>query len=1297
MRNRPPLDNDVSPAQLARRVDRLCDRFEAACKKGRRPRLERYLAQVPATARPELLRELLVLELEYRQEKGEKPALDEYHRRFPEHPELIDSVFGERGKAVAPSSYLLRKWAANRLVSQLRMMTDPNEDQSSDPPGALSLLARIVSRTASGEKGSGIFSEFRARSREHSEKTPDPFSPLDPPTKLFQPGNEAPASPTAKPDRESHVVRVLGDYELLNQLGKGGMGVVYRARQRSVNRIVALKVIRSDQLESLTAGERQEWFQRFRWEGQLAACLEHDNLVTIYEVGEESGEPFYSMRYVEGQSLADLLRQGPLANDRAALFLEQVARALHALHDLRGVVHRDLKPRNILVDGGGRPFLTDFGLAKWSQSTRGLTEYGACVGTPEYMAPEQTLNAAGVNAASDIYSLGATLYEMVAGRPPFKADNALETLRQVREEEPLSPRRLNPAVHRDLALICLKCLEKEPHKRYASALQVAEELRRYRTGEPLRHTRPVPYLERAWRWCKRKPSQAANAGLAALVLMAVTAISISIPFVHQLQDQQKQTLAARRESDRLYTRLALEGGQTLCEQGKIALGLFRWANGLTRAPEENLDLQGPLRAKLATYYRRINTLKGCTEHAAAVRAAVFGPGGLIAAITDSNRPLYIWEAGAVKDICLDSQPQARFANIALSDDGRMLAIAYEDGTAQMWDVASKQRMGVPLRHARGANCSVAFASDGRSVVTGSEDGTIQLWKVATGQPLGPPFQHSAAVDSVAVAPDGKIVAAGGKDGTVRLWRIETKEALCASLKHGDKVSALAFSPNSRVLMTGSDDRTAALWDVRTGNRLVGPLKHEDKVQTVAYSPDGRRVLTGSVDKTAQLWDAVSGQPIGIPMRHRANLYTAIFSPDGRTIVTAGGDQTIRLWDAVPRESRDRVLRHPAPVCAVAFTYDSKLVVTGTVDNIGRLWDASTGEPKGNPLELQGRIIAVASSSEGHTVLTVNGRTAQLWSLRTGKPPVNRPLTHENAIMAGALSPDGKTVLTASRDGVARLWKADTGEPFPLPPLRHDDAILAAAFSPDGETIATASMDGTARLWNAATGELQGGPLRHDPMPLGSEGLARKGWVWVAAFSPDGRKVLTASDDHTARLWDARSGEWLGLKFLHDKRITTAVFSPDGKKVLTGSHDHSARLWDAETGNLIAILQHQGNVLKVAFSPDSRFIATASADFTARIWDASTGEAISSLQHEYWVTALAFSPDGNSLITGSIDKTARLWRLPPPLPATAEQILLRNEVMTGQEFKADGTLQVLDANAWQQRRARLDELDGVALH
>ena len=410
-----PTGNDsLSPSQIAR-VEKVCDRFEAAWKAGLRPRIEDYLGEAADPERAALWHELMVLELAYRRLQGERPTPEEYWRRFPSLVHLVGKVLCE----------------AKPSVPQ-----DPQSPTPSDHPG---------------------------------RESPDPEGTRTQLTEIRTQLLEKSPGKAGWPE--------IADYDILAELGRGGMGVIYQARQRQLNRLVALKMIRA----GLQAEPKD--LDRFRLEAEAVARLHHANIVQIHDIGEVAGLPFVTLELLEGGSLADRLAGTPQQGRYAAELMITLARAIHAAHQA-GIVHRDLKPSNVLFDRDGTPKIVDFGLAKRLEVEDGHTVSGQVMGTPSYMAPEQALGLTRqIGPPADIYALGAILYEMLTGRPPFKGPTVTETLRQVIYEEVVPPSRLQSRVSRDLETICLKCLAKEPSKRYVSADALADDLRRYLAGQ----------------------------------------------------------------------------------------------------------------------------------------------------------------------------------------------------------------------------------------------------------------------------------------------------------------------------------------------------------------------------------------------------------------------------------------------------------------------------------------------------------------------------------------------------------------------------------------------------------------------------------------------------------------------------------------------------------------------------------------------------------------------------------------------------------------------------------------------
>jgi WD40 repeat protein len=782
------------------------------------------------------------------------------------------------------------------------------------------------------------------------------------------------------------------------------MGVVYKARQVRLGRVVALKMI-------LAGGHAEEQdLARFRAEAEAVARLRHPHVVQIYEVGEHDGLPFFSLEFCPGGSLARRLNGTPLPPPEAARLVETLARAMQAAHE-KGVVHRDLKPANVLLAEDGQPKVTDFGLAKRLDAA-GQTVSGTVLGTPSYMAPEQAQGQAkGLGPAADVYALGAILYELLTGRPPFKAPTALETLRQVVAEEPVPPTRLQKTP-RDLETICLKCLQKEPGKRYASAAALADDLQRYLAGQAVR-ARPVWIGERLWRWCRRNPVLAASVGLTVAALLAVVAVSASLGVSQSrvaadLRRQTEQTQAAleeakghRRQAERLSAAAAVGQGLSLCEQGDVGPGMLWLARALDTAPEDDPGLRRYIRTSLAAWRQQLCPVQFIHSLSTPVTAIAPSPDGQ-----------------AVLEGTLSGTPY-----LAEVDSGKRLVI----GVHQYWVSV------------------VAFSPDGRQVVTGSWDQTARVWKRAVG--IGPGaavMEHHGRVYAVAFSPDGKALLTGSDDKIAQLWDARTGKPLGEALRHSDAVRAVAFRPGDGAVLTASEDMTIRLWDAGPGRiigEVTGPLRPRQRLLAAAFSPDASLVVTGSPDGTAQVWVAATGQPVGPALRHREAVRAVAFGPDAQTVLTGSSDGTARLWDAATGEPLSPPLRHLHGVGAVAVSHDGKTLLTAADKRVWG-WEAPRRAPKGATLRHPGGIRCMAFSQDGKAVLTGGtDKAARLWEAVTGKP-VGQPLLHQDTVAAVALSRDGAAALTGSIDKTARLWDALTGKPGAA--LRHRFAVHAVA-------------------------------------------------------------------------------------------------------------------------------------------------------------------------------------------------------------------------------------------------------------
>jgi WD40 repeat protein/tRNA A-37 threonylcarbamoyl transferase component Bud32 len=1014
---------------------------------------------------------------------------------------------------------------------------------------------------------------------------------------------------------------VIAGYEILDELGQGGMGVVYKARQVALGRFVAIKMM-------LARHAGVEALGRFRREAETVARLQHPNLVQIFDVGECAGRSYYSMEFVDGGTLDKKIAGHPQTPRQAAETVETLARAMHAVH-LQGIVHRDLKPSNVLATSSGILKISDFGLVKRLNDSSALTATENILGTPSYMAPEQAERIKGqIGPATDVYALGGILYKMLTGRPPFEAATPLDTILQVTSDDPVPPRRLQPNVPIDLETICLKCLEKKPNKRYASAEALAEDLRRFLAGEPIL-ARPVGAFERAKKWAARRPAAAA------LLVLSLLVVTLGFPGTTILwltarqaqinaEQREQEALRLRAEAEQREMRLALDRGITFCEEAEIPRGMDMLVRSLRIAERTgSQELAEALRVNLADWGRQLSI-----------------PGVSL---------------GPLKEV----------RAIRFSPDGKRLVVAGKP-VMREWDVATGKPVGNPLedvsspsitRHA----LSVAYSPDGRFALTGETDGYARLWNLATGQVVGKPLLHDGGnfsateagnIGAVAFSVDGQVLLSGGSDNSVRLWDRDTGQLIGQLLGHKDAVVGIVVSRDGKTIATASLDKTAALWDFAT-RKLLKTLPHDAKVAAVDFSPDGKTLLTGCRDGRAQLWDIGSGLKRGIPLCHVNEITCVAFDPDGQTFLTGSLDETARLWGAHTLAQVGPPFRLGEAVSCVAFSPDGKMLGIGCRKGIVRLWRAPEEKAIGRPMTHTTAVQTVAFSRDGKTILSSAREAAALWDAGTGD--LISSWSNDGPVLCAQFTSDDQDVVTGSEHQGALLWDTPsvkrpkpTMRPPPMQSGKNSRADLIAT-TPDGKLLVVEGERLVVHLWDLKS---------HQAL---QPALKPSGPIECIALSPDGKLLATGCHDRTVHLWDLALAKELSPALIHPDVVRAVAFNPDGGMLATGCWDGGIRLWDVKNGKLLQDKsRHPGAVLALAFSPDGRRLVTGGSDYSARVWDVPTGTQLGPpLWHQDAVQAVTFSPDGKIIVTGGRDYVIQRWRVPPPpLTESVEEIAER---------------------------------------
>lgn len=1081
-------------------------------------------------------------------------------------------------------------------------------------------------------------------------------------------------------------------YRIIEELGRGGMGLVYKVYDPQTDRIVALKVLLSGSFS------HEKHVQRFIREIKTTANLRHPNIVTLYETGFFDNHHYFTMEYIEGVSLRSFLKNEDFPQSSILKIIIKVARAIDFAHS-QGVIHRDLKPENIMLCPNNEPKVMDFGLAKSLESQDNLSMTNEILGTPAYMSPEQS-ESSHVTAATDVYSLGIILYEALCGRVPFRGKTLASILQQIFNDDPIAPRALNAEISKELEAICFKAIDKKVPRRYHCAQLLATDLENYLAHRPI-IARPPGHITLVRKFCRRHPLLVTSL-LSTIFVLSFWGYYALMQWQQSEMERQEAILQnanilmskAREASiSESWRRCGVLAGKALSivqnldsdkatriqEQAysHIRTALFRYgllwesrdfaiaANKLAFNGDETILATALESGDIDLWGTNGHKLLSISGHFGGVTSIVFAKDILISAAHDNTIRLWNSRSGELIRVLRGHEHSIR--DIELSPNNKWLVSCSQDGSICFWEMSTGKLLKKIKAH-KSAVTDIDFFGD-KTLASCGEDHCIYFWDVNTFRRQEQFLHHkdtvidiaffghtlistsrdkkikfydvknhkhlktisnSYIVNDMSVSEDNKIVALGGSDGNVYILDLISYNVRQTFSHHLDEVSDVHFNRNGKTLVSASTDKTVRLWDLEKQQQISEVKGHVHYVYSVAFHPQQKLIASASHDKTIRLWNTATGEHQNVFIGHSAEVNSVVFSPNGQTLASASFDKTIKLWDVEQRNVLHTFLGHKQAVLSVQFSKSGRYLLSASEDMTIKLWDVKTRKLLRTFTGHEHIVTkAIFSNDERFIVSSSYDKTVKLWNVNTGKT-LKTFRGHSNIVFGIALSPDNKWIASSSEDTVIKIWNIATGKQ--IEELKgHEDIVYDVCFHPQKNVLISASEDKTIRIWDL------------DAFREMKELRGHRDIVVDIEVSNDGQLLVSSSEDHTLRLWSMDLPQLHRKLRLHKEEVYSAIFSKDGKTLISAGGDNRVCIYDIEKNTRRYLSGHSDRVKVAIFNNKNDKIISCSSDETIRVWDIATQKTQFVMQgHQDEVYCIAISHDDRTLASVSADHTLRLW-------------------------------------------------------